>query len=67
MIIVILTLHICTTACSGDAMLLMLRLWQSGWELIGIYMDIWDPRGNFHSRTGEPVHSLNEILNVLEF
>ena len=37
MIIVILTLHICTTACSGGAMLLMLRLWQSGWELIGIY------------------------------
>ena len=27
----------------------------------------FDPRGNFHSRTGEPVHSLNEILNVLEF
>ena len=26
-----------------------------------------DPRGNFHSRTGEPVHSLNEILNVLAF
>ena len=26
-----------------------------------------NPRGNFHSRTGEPVHSLNEILNVLEF
>ena len=25
------------------------------------------PPGNFHSRTGEPVHSLNEILNVLEF
>ena len=28
---------------------------------------IYNPRGNFHSRTGEPVHSLNEILNVLEF
>ena len=28
---------------------------------------IFHPRGNFHSRTGEPVHSLNEILNVLEF
>jgi hypothetical protein len=26
-----------------------------------------DPRGKFHSRTGEPVHSLNEILDVLEF
>ena len=26
-----------------------------------------NPPGNFHSRTGEPVHSLNEILNVLEF
>ena len=25
------------------------------------------PRGNFHSRTGEPVHSLNDFLNVLEF
>ena len=25
------------------------------------------PRGNFQSRTGEPVHSSNEILNVLEF
>ena len=25
------------------------------------------PRGNFHSRTGWLVHSLNEILNVLEF
>ena len=27
----------------------------------------YDPRGNFHSRTGEPVHSLNDIFNVLEF
>ena len=27
----------------------------------------WYPRGNFHSRTGEPVHSLNDFFNVLEF
>ena len=25
------------------------------------------PRGNFHSRSGEPVHSLNNFFNVLEF
>jgi len=23
------------------------------------------PRGNFHSRTGEPVHSLNDFLGIL--
>ena len=36
-------------------------------EILMIFNMLNYPRGNFHSRTGEPVHSLNEILNVLEF
>ena len=32
-----------------------------------IIMYVYNHRGNLHSRTGEPVHSLNDFLNVLEF
>ena len=32
-----------------------------------MYIYIFNPRGNFHSRTGEPVHSLNDFFNALEF
>ena len=34
---------------------------------LGVHTYHTNPRGKFHSRTGEPVHTLNEILNVLEF
>ena len=34
---------------------------------IHIIMYVYNPRGNLHSRTGEPVHSLNDFFNVLEF
>ena len=50
---------------------LMIQVWRIGhchsnfWKIIR--SSLFHPRGNFHSRTDEPVHSLNEILNVLEF
>ena len=35
--------------------------------LLYSYLLFKDPRGNFHSRTGEPVHSSNDFFNHWNF